>query len=181
MNKVTAVFFMAFAGVLTDLLVFGWAVVKSSRMVPYAYKGYLGYVDHVPWQALVYAIFFGCAVAVSLRPRQKVGGTEIAGGVVVATVVQLVLPWVFVIFGPVLAGLPLPPSILHRFVFAFLLALIVRGVYFIEISIFAILAVGFVGAAVTSVGLIQGLPIYPEQFWFTCVALTTGLFLSKYA
>ena len=172
---------MLFGAAVVDAANLTWSYVKRSQLIPWKYKTYVGYVDLIPWQGMMYGVFFSIALSVAVGRKQRVDGNHIGGGIAVIAISQALVPIVISLLKPIFSSVKLPLVYPITFVYAVMLAMVVRGVYFIPISGLAVVVIGLVGAVVHTVSMAKGLPIYPAQLWYSCVGLTTALFVSNYA
>jgi len=175
----TALIIIAFCAVIPDLLVKLLAVLHRSYVLPYYCREYLELLNLVPWQGMVFGIVFSVGVSIALGPNLRIGANEIFAMFLLCPLVQFFVPLLAGSAGRLLSAMSIPLFIPVHFLQAALIAALTGGVLRAEIGLLGALCTGAVAACASSLSLIQGLPVYPIEFWHLVVGLTIGLFIIR--
>ncbi len=162
--NILAFIVLSLVSLVPDLLALFHQYGLKNHVFPYEVAGYLKMLYKIPWTGFVFAVCFAPVAKLVFPNSTKIKFDEMAGFILILPLVQLIVPTVLPLTGPVLKAVGIPVSVAVQFVYAVLIATIARGVLGLEaLGLISTLIVGFVsGLTIASVYLLPGLPFYPS-------------------
>ncbi len=159
-------FLLSIASLFPDLLSLLQTYSLKNHLVPYEFKSYVEFLYSIPWTSLVFAVAFAPCAKIAFPNSTKIRFDEIAGFVLIAPLIQYLIPQFVGFAGKYLELLHVPVLVVSMGAYAVLLATIARGILGLEaLGLLSSLIVGVVGAGVIGVAMIPGLPVNPAFFW----------------
>ena len=163
------------ASALPDALYFYLAEARRLHMVPYHVAEYLGYLDNVPWNALVFGISFGLTAAATAEPHNRPAKEEVIGFMLIAPLIFIILQYGLGFAVPMLSAMHIDPALFAKTISGFFLALTAwkglhiplggLGLFLMTLLAMGLGLTGYLGIA---------LPINPDLVRFTILGTCMG-------
>jgi len=163
------------ASAIPDALVYLLAEARRLHMVPYHVADYLGYLDAVPWNALVFGVTFGGCAALTAEPHNRPAKEELIAFILIAALIFIILQFGLQFVVPVLSAMHISPYFFARTIAAFFLALIAWKGLHIPLGGLGVFIITLI-ALLLAVTVVAGLPfpVHPDMMWFTILGTCMG-------
>lgn len=175
-----AVILLGVASSLPDLLSLLQTYALKNHLVPYEFRSYVEFLYSVPWASLVFGLVFAPCAKIAFPNSTKIRFDEVAGFVLIAPLLQFLVPMLVGFGGKYLELFKLPVVVVSMGMYAILLATIARGILGLEaLGLLSTILVGLVGAGVVALALVPDLPGNPAQLWYFFVGTTMAVICAR--